>query len=193
MKRKIQCDRVLKCEKCNKEFKQIGHLQSHQNRKTVCEPIQGDPKNKVEPDVCIYCQKVFKSKYNMKAHLGICKFKDGGIALMRKKMELLEKENKAIKESIYKDNGGYVYFINIENTTKFKIGYTKQYPEKRMSTLQTGCPDKLVMFKIIVCDDPLKLEQYLHECFAENNIRGEWYDMEHNDVEKIADFLKRAS
>jgi hypothetical protein len=93
LKKKIPCDRVLKCDKCNKVFKQLGHLTKHQNRKTSCEPIHGDPTVRVGPNTCIYCRKVFKSKYNVKAHLDICKIKNGG-------MEILFDEVKRLKEKV---------------------------------------------------------------------------------------------
>jgi len=93
LKKKIPCDRVLKCKKCNKEFKLKANLLRHQNRKTPCEPIQGDPTIKVGPNTCIYCRKVFKSKYNVTAHLNICKIKNGG-------MEILFDEVKRLKEKV---------------------------------------------------------------------------------------------
>jgi hypothetical protein len=99
-KKKIPCDRTLECEKCNKEFKQLGHLKKHQNRKTPCEPIQGDPTVKVGPDTCIYCRKVFKSKYNVKAHLGVCKIKNGGMEILFDEVKRLKEENKKIQEKV---------------------------------------------------------------------------------------------
>jgi hypothetical protein len=93
LKKKIPCDRELKCKKSNKEFKLKANLLRHQNRKTPCEPIQGDPTIKVGPDTCIYCRKVFKSKYNVTAHLGVCKIKNGG-------MEILFDEVKRLKEKV---------------------------------------------------------------------------------------------
>lgn len=93
LKKKIPCDRVLKCEKCNKEFKRLNDLTKHRNRKTPCEPIKGDPTIKVGSNTCIYCRKVFKSKYNVKAHLDVCKIKNGG-------MEILFDEVKRLKEKV---------------------------------------------------------------------------------------------
>jgi hypothetical protein len=110
LKKKITCNRVLKCEKCNKEFKRFNDFIKHQNRKTPCEPIQGDPTIKVGPNTCIYCRKVFKSKYNVKAHLGVCKIKNGG-------MEILFDEVKRLKEKV-KD------FESQNNTTSNHFGHT---------------------------------------------------------------------
>ena len=98
LKKKIPCDRVLTCEKCNKVFKQLGHLTKHQNRKTLCEPIQGDPTIKVGPNTCIYCRKVFKSKYNVTAHLGVCKIKNGGMEILFDEVKRLKEEMKELKK-----------------------------------------------------------------------------------------------
>jgi hypothetical protein len=94
-KRKIPCNRILKCDKCNKEFNQLGDLKKHQARKTPCEPIQGDPTIRVSDDTCIYCRRVFKSKYNVIAHHNICKIKNGG-------MEILFSEVKRLAEIVKK-------------------------------------------------------------------------------------------
>jgi hypothetical protein len=99
LKKKIPCDRVLKCEKCNKEFKLKANLLRHQNRKTPCEPIHGDPTVKVGPDTCIYCRKVFKSKYNVKSHLGVCKIKNGGMEILFDEVKRLKEEMKELKKN----------------------------------------------------------------------------------------------
>lgn len=98
LKKKIPCDRVLKCEKCNKEFKRLNDLTKHQNRKTPCEPIQGDPTVKVGPNTCIYCRKVFKSKYNVKTHHQICKIKNGGMDILFEEVKRLKEEMKELKK-----------------------------------------------------------------------------------------------
>jgi uncharacterized C2H2 Zn-finger protein len=192
LKKTRDCMEIIKCEKCDTIFKYKSELRKHVNRKTSCTPIKGKPTNQTSKNACDFCNKKLSSTQSIQRHYNVCKIKNGGISLLFRKVELLEKE---MKEHITKDIGigigiGYVYFINMENTTKFKIGYTKKEPKKRMSNLQIGCPSKLVLFKFIICDDPYKLEQYLHECFAENNIRGEWYDMKHEDIEDICEFLK---
>jgi uncharacterized C2H2 Zn-finger protein len=119
MKKKIQCNRMLSCEKCGMTFKRSNDLKKHQNRKTMCEPIQGDPTIKVGPDTCIYCRKVFKSKYNMKAHLGICKIKNGGMELLFDEVKRLKDENKKIHHEIkeLKNNPQQQIQNNINNTT----------------------------------------------------------------------------
>ena len=38
-----------------------------------------------------------------------------------------------------------VYLINIQDTNIYKIGFTKQSPEKRVKDLQTGNPYKMVL------------------------------------------------
>ena len=112
LNKKIPCNRTLKCEKCNKIFKHKGHLNSHMNRKTPCEPIQGDPTKKTPENACHFCYKKFKSKYNLKKHFNICKIKNGGMGLLFKKVERLEKENRAMKEQLIK--GGQI-IINRNN------------------------------------------------------------------------------
>ena len=115
LKKKIPCDRILKCEKCNREFKQLGHLRKHQDRKTPCEPIQGDPTVKVGPDTCIYCRKVFKSKYSVKAHYQICKIKNGGMNILFDEVKRLKEEMKELKKN--QPNVQNITNNNIEHQT----------------------------------------------------------------------------
>lgn len=112
MTKKIPCNRILNCDKCGKVFNHIGNLKTHKNRKTPCEPIQGDPTKKTPDGSCHFCYKKFKSKYSLKNHYNICKIKNGGMALLFKKVELLEKENKDMKEQIAKGVGKAKMIIN---------------------------------------------------------------------------------
>lgn len=116
LKKKIPCDRVLKCEKCNKIFRHKGNLKKHMNRKTPCEPIQGDPTKRTPENACHFCYKKFKSKYSLKNHFNVCKIKNGGMALLFKKVERLEKENREMKEQLIK-NGT---IINQQNAQKIQ-------------------------------------------------------------------------
>jgi hypothetical protein len=104
LNKKIPCDRVMKCDKCDKIFNRRNDLIKHQNRKTPCELIQGDPTKHTPDGSCQFCYKKFKSKYSLKNHYNICKIKNGGMALLFKKVEMLERENKEMKEQMAKGN-----------------------------------------------------------------------------------------
>lgn len=120
MKKKNPCNRKIQCEKCGKVFKQLGHLKKHLDRKTLCEPIQGNPTVKVGPDTCIYCRKVFKSKYSVKSHYNVCRIKNGG-------MDILFEEVKRLNEKVklLENNKPQIHNItNIENQTNNHFGHT---------------------------------------------------------------------
>jgi hypothetical protein len=87
------------------------------------------------------------------------------------------------------DPTGLVYFIKVINTNRFKIGYTNQTMDKRLSGLQVGCPYELVPHRAIKCSDPNKLEKYLHDCFQTKKVRGEWFDLTDDEVDQIANFI----
>ena len=194
MNRKIPCDRVLKYERCNKVFTQMCHLKKHQGRKTPCEPIQGNVAVKSDTNECVYCHKIFKSKYNVKAHYNICRIKDADPEILFMEITKLKEENKKLKDGLKASSSdfGIVYFVNAENTSMFKIGYTKQSIDKRLSGLQTGCPMKLLIYRTVSCVDPNILERYLHECFNDKKIRGEWFDVTDDEVDNLADFLQKS-
>ena len=80
-----------------------------------------------------------------------------------------------------------IYFIQEEGNGLVKIGYSKN-PEKRKNSLQTSCPKKLHIIKII--DGDYKRENCIHHRCSRFNVRGEWY-RPHPDlldyIEKLGD------
>ena len=68
----------------------------------------------------------------------------------------------------------FLYFIHEEgNLTQFKIGFTTNMKE-RLSSLQTGNPRNLVVYKIIP-NSSQKQEKQMQDFFDAYHIRGEWY------------------
>ncbi len=76
-----------------------------------------------------------------------------------------------------------IYFIkNITNGT-IKIGFSDK-PNKRLSELQTGSADKLVLIKAIDGDE--SVEAALHQQFALHRLQGEWF----SPAEELIQFIK---
>ena len=70
----------------------------------------------------------------------------------------------------------FLYFIHEEgNVTQFKIGFTANL-EQRLSSLQTGNPRNLVVYKTIP-NSSIKKEKEMQHFFASYHIRGEWYQI----------------
>lgn len=77
-----------------------------------------------------------------------------------------------------------VYFITDGIYTKIGIATDLT---KRFSGLQTSNPLKLKALCIIPCKDNRemqKYELYLHRYFADNNVRGEWFDISEEDIQR---------
>lgn len=76
-----------------------------------------------------------------------------------------------------------IYFIkNVANGT-IKIGFSDK-PNKRLSELQTGSADKLVLIKAIDGDE--SVEAALHEQFALHRLQGEWF----SPADELIQFIK---
>ena len=78
---------------------------------------------------------------------------------------------------------GFVYFIAPEPETYVKIGWCLNDPMRRLSELQTGCPEPLTLLACF--PGALEEEKRLHRTFAELKFRGEWFYLDH----KLADFV----
>lgn len=77
---------------------------------------------------------------------------------------------------------GYVYLIrNLENDT-YKIGVTKNNPQKRVKQLQTGCSSPLDLLHIYETKYPYRLEKMLHTKFMLHKVEGEWYKLPKENV-----------
>ena len=83
---------------------------------------------------------------------------------------------------------GYVYFINA-GPQLFKIGMTNQNPYKRLSTIQTGCPYPVEMYKYIETKTPRQVEEKLHQMFKDQRLQGEWFSITTEDVEMAVNEL----
>lgn len=85
---------------------------------------------------------------------------------------------------------GYVYLfleVDIQGNEAFKIGITKNDPEKRIKQLQTGNSNKLSVLKSYQSPNYLKVEQWLHRKY---NIKTEaGNEFRHLTNEEVMSFL----
>ncbi len=76
-----------KCYNCGKTFKTAQHLQNHKKRKTPCLIRQVDPENLLNPNRCIYCNRIYKQKSQLTVHLKKCTIKNGGMNILDEKIQ----------------------------------------------------------------------------------------------------------
>lgn len=76
-------------------------------------------------------------------------------------------------EPLEDDEEGYVYFIGPERgDAPVKIG-TARNPVRRLAGLQSGHYERLVILGLL--PGSFKFEKELHETFARDRVRGEWF------------------
>ncbi|GET24279.1 GIY-YIG nuclease family protein [Prolixibacter sp. NT017] len=69
-----------------------------------------------------------------------------------------------------------VYFINMRDTSKFKIGITRKI-SRRLKEIKTANPFVIDLWYFIECENPRKVERLFHELFKDKIISGEWYQL----------------
>ena len=74
--------------------------------------------------------------------------------------------------------GGFLYFVESEENSLFKIGMTRGSPMKRLPTIQTGCPYEIRLHSAIYYENCHKKEREFHNLLAEYRTRGEWYKID---------------
>ena len=81
-------------------------------------------------------------------------------------------------------SGCRVYFIEAIGTDMVKIGFTGNGVERRLAALQTSCPLPL---RLLACvQGTEQYERALHERFAAERVRGEWFHLR-GDVRAFID------
>lgn len=93
-------------------------------------------------------------------------------------------ETKPIIKSIF------VYIMHDNKTNAYKIGISSD-PKYRESTLQSEKPSiELIWKSDRVIKNAKKLETKIHEHFSLNRIRGEWFELDSEDIETIKNFCE---
>lgn len=99
-KRKTPCYEKIECDQCFKLFDKLSSLKRHLGRKTPCEPIQGNPLEKTPKNSCHFCYRKLASKQSLVRHFNTCEIKNGGMALLFKKVQELTEQDKIKNEKI---------------------------------------------------------------------------------------------
>lgn len=82
-----------------------------------------------------------------------------------------------VVDTIWGKSEGLIYFIGASEQAEaprwIKVGFTAGDPRARLRAMQTGCPLELVLIASI--PGPMKAETEMHEVFADERVRGEWF------------------
>lgn len=63
-----------------------------------------------------------------------------------------------------------------------KIGIAKNY-KSRLDSLQTACPQKLILLAVIESPNYIDIEKELHNRFSSVRYHGEWFRLTEQDVD----------
>jgi hypothetical protein len=98
---------------------------------------------------------------------------------------------------MYREGGGIVriaeeqiskfpglYIINISNTDKYKIGYTKNL-SSRLKAFRTALPFPIQLRFYIVTPHYRELEKETHQILFSNRVRGEWFTLNEEDINEL--------
>jgi len=83
----------------------------------------------------------------------------------------------------------HIYLIKSDGDEypKYKIGYTKNEPTKRLKQHATGNPDELSIINVFESQHERKVETILHRRYQIYHRRGEWFDL---PIEEVNNFMK---
>lgn len=88
-----------------------------------------------------------------------------------------------IDENTLRKQGLSLYVVKVGDF--YKIGYASNIGA-RLTSLQTGSPQKLELILVAYCGEGAKdLEKKYHEQFASRHHRGEWFSLTREDLLEI--------
>jgi hypothetical protein len=85
----------------------------------------------------------------------------------------------AVEENIEVLDIGYVYLL--KSGKYYKIGRSNA-PGRREYELAIQLPEEAVTLHMIKTDDPVGIERYWHQRFADRRKNGEWFELHREDV-----------
>ena len=103
-------------------------------------------------------------------------------------LKKLDKIKEGFKLTEYTEVGN-VYLMKSDLNGRIKIGRTKGKPVYRERTLQSQEPEVSIIFYRKV-ENMNETERFLHNLFASKRLRGEWFELSNDDIEKAKSFLE---
>lgn len=95
-----------------------------------------------------------------------------------------QREQERLARKANKTTVGYVYVLRQVGGTHYKIGHTSN-PDKRKHTFDVKLPFAVEFDVLIKCDDRYQLERELHAKYASKRVDGEWFNLDHDDLEHL--------
>ena len=93
----------------------------------------------------------------------------------------IEEEHHNYSFHLKKGEEGIVYFLKAENGLT-KVGWTQNLAERK-KTLERKEKTKTELVHYISSQDCVTLEQVIHTVFSKKRVRGEWFDLNDEDVQ----------
>jgi hypothetical protein len=89
----------------------------------------------------------------------------------------------------------YIYFIREKDSIVTKIGIThaSRGVTHRLKELQTGNSRELILYDKILMFDAIHFERAMHIFFKDKNIRGEWFNVDNEDIRKVLELTKHGN
>jgi len=84
---------------------------------------------------------------------------------------------------------GFIYLLECSDndSTLYKIGYTKKSVKSRIEKLQTGNPYQIKEIANFESSHGRKVESTLHNLYKHKNVKNEWFNL---DISDVANFIE---
>ncbi|MFB2917114.1 MULTISPECIES: GIY-YIG nuclease family protein [Aerosakkonema] len=87
------------------------------------------------------------------------------------------------------DRNGYIYVVRSGLSNLYKIGRTTNF-QKRLKALQTSCAVQLTVVKTFFSRDAVSLEKAAHDKFAYFRQKGEWFELNSEQLSQLLYWLE---
>lgn len=81
-----------------------------------------------------------------------------------------------------------VYFVNIRDTNRYKVGFTKNIG-RRLKELKTNSPFAIDLHFFLLTEQPRLVERELHSILSNNRTVREWFEID--NIEELISAIKK--
>ena len=93
------------------------------------------------------------------------------------------------KPEIYNEKVGFVYILkDFSQNDVFKVGRTKDLTRREKEFIIGNCYCKIIASVKTTYEKSVKLEDMIHKRLSNNNISGEWFQLDEYELNLLIDF-----
>ena len=133
-----------------------------------------------------WCSAKCKQHYKNRAYYALHRDETRARVAAYKRAKHAAPQSTGVKQITQRDAAGFVYVVKCAGY--YKIGATRNATQ-RIARFETSYPHDLTVHRVAHVSNMSLVESSLHTRFAAKRVKGEWFELDSNDLRVIARLL----